>query len=127
MKTGMMMVMTMVLVMATGARANAGLVLECSTLGDSLSAVQLEQGKKGAFLNVIHMDESMDTYPLMDGLSNIKKGDSDTLIGSKSLDKAFGGAIPNAALMRVLPGQKKAYLSVGGMVYVLNCFPNGIH
>ncbi len=119
MKTKWIMVMTM----AIGVQANAGVVLECSTLGDSLSAVQLEQGKKGAMLKVIHMDETVDAYPLMSGLNNIKKGESDTLIGSKDLDQAFGGAIPNAALMRVLPGQKKAYLAVGGTVYVLNCFP----
>ena len=126
MKTGMKTALWLVMAMAMGSQAKAGMVLECSTLGDSLSAVQLEQGKKGSVLKVIHMDDSIDAYPLMDGLTNIKKGDSDTLIGSKELDKAFGGAIPKAAMMRVLPGQKKAYLSVDGMVYVLNCFPNGI-
>ena len=122
MKTKWMILMAMTI----GTQANAGVVLDCSTLGDSLSAVQLEQGKKGAVLKVVHMDDTVDSYPLMNGLNNIKKGDSDTLIGSKDLDKAFGGAIPRAALMRVLPGQKKAYLSADGMVYVLNCFPNGV-
>ncbi len=123
MKTRMKWMMLVALTMMAGAQANASVVLECSTQGDSLAAVQLEKNKNGETIKVIHMDESVDSYPLMSGLSNIKKGESDTLVGSKELDKAFGGAIPNAALMRVLPGQKKAFLSVGGTVYILNCFP----
>ena len=118
----MKMFIVMLSVFAT-LSANAGVVLQCTTPGDALNDVQLiDNGAKAPTLNVSFLDDSVVSMVISSSLKNIKAGDSDTLIAAKDLDNVFGGGIADAALLRVLPGQKSARLAMNGMVYILNCY-----
>jgi hypothetical protein len=107
---------------ATGAYAAP--VLLCSTGGDALGGADLIENEKGeAQLSITSLDDTQaaDVYTLRARLKNIKVGDSDTLVGEKPTSTSFGGGTSDAALIRVMPGQKTAVLSVKGTVYNLNC------
>ena len=96
-------------------------ILACSTPGDALDDVQLVETSRGAVIRISQMDESIEEYAIRSSLKNIAKGDSDTLIGVAANSEEFGGAVTNAVLIRVLPGQKSAFLAKDGLVFTLNC------
>ena len=115
-------VMFVLAMLTLGMNANARTLLECTTVGDALSSVQVIETSRGPAIRVIDLDNSVTQYKIMMGdLTKIRNGRSDTLIGAKNPDQVFGGAIMDAALMRVFPGQKEAYLSANKSVYILNC------
>lgn len=96
-------------------------ILSCSTPGDALDDVQFVQDGAVTFIRISQMDESIERYELRSSLKNIIKGDSDTLVAVAANAEDFGGATTNALLVRVLPGQKNAFLAKDGMVFTLNC------
>ncbi len=96
-------------------------VLACTTAGDALDDVKFIQTDKMEVIRIYQMDESVEEYEVRTGLRNLAKGDSDTLIASAANTEEFGGAMTNSILIRVLPGQKTAYLAKDGMVFTLNC------
>ncbi len=102
--------------------ASEKIVLSCTTPGDALSSVDLVEAKDGRALMKIHrMDDSTETFSLDRNFRNVKASTSDTFIGTKESSIAFGGAISDAALLRVLDGAKAARLAVNGVVYVMTC------
>jgi hypothetical protein len=106
-------------------------ILECITPGDALEVVQLIQKNNSAVIRIefLEDDDSEDgsgnvgseEYAISTSFKNILAGDSDTLIGLGVNSESFGGGRTNAVLMRVLTGQKSAYLAKDGMVYNLDC------
>lgn len=96
-------------------------VLACSTPGDALDDVKFIQKDGEALIRISQMDESIEEYVVRSSFKNIVKGDSETLIASAANSEEFGGAITNSILIRVLPGQKSAFLAKDGMVFNLNC------
>lgn len=96
-------------------------VLECTTPGDALDAVQLiEKGNK-SILRILTLAETKHDYVLNRNLKNIKKGAADTLIGTSKKSIEFGGAVSDAVMIRVFPGQREARMAANGTVYFLNC------
>lgn len=101
-------------------------VLGCSTSGDGLAYLEMSERSDGKAKITIRFteadEETPKAYDLRTGLKNIKKGDSDTLVGYGSKAESFGGANTDSLLIRVLQGGKKAYLGVKDTVFELNCF-----
>lgn len=97
-------------------------VLTCSTAGDGLDAVEFIQRGSSSIVKVSQLDDSSVEYTLRTDFKNILKGDGDTVIGYTDKSQEFGGAITDAALIRVTPSKKSAFLSVNGIIYKLNCF-----
>jgi hypothetical protein len=95
-------------------------VLTCSTPGDGLNDVQIVSGNPGKLI-ISYLNDTEESFILGASTKNLEKGDSDTLVAAKDFDNAFGGAIAEAALICVLPGQKSARLATNGVVYLLNC------
>lgn len=96
-------------------------VLNCTTPGDALNDVRIVSGNPGKLI-ISYLNDTEEAYILSASTKNLEKGDADTLIAAKDFDNAFGGAVADAALIRVLPGQKAARLAAKGVVYYLNCF-----
>lgn len=96
-------------------------ILACSTPGDALDDVKFIQKDNVSLIRISQMDESIEEYEVRSSFKNLVKGDSDTLIAAAANSEDFGGATTNAILIRVLPGQKSAYLAKDGMVFNLNC------
>lgn len=101
--------------------AFAKTVLSCTTPGDALNDVRVESGNPGKLI-ISYLNDTEESFALMGDTKNLEKGDSDTIVAAKDADIAFGGGVANAALLRVLPGQKSARLAANGMVYFLNCY-----
>jgi hypothetical protein len=96
-------------------------ILACSTAGDALDDVKFIQTDDEAIIRISQMDESVEEFVVRSSFRNIVNGDSDTLIAAAVNSEDFGGATTNAILIRVLPGQKTAFLANNGMVFTLNC------
>jgi hypothetical protein len=109
------------LVLTFNAFASEKIILSCTTPGDALDDVNLIVSGDKAVIRVRYLDDSHHEFLSRTTLKNILKGEADTLIGMTSESLEFGGAISNSVLLRVLPGQKKAYLAKDGIVYFLTC------
>ncbi len=98
------------------------MILACSTAGDALDDVQfIQKDDKSSLIRISNMDDSVEEYEIRTSLKNVIKGDSDTLIAAAANSEDFGGATTNAVLVRILPGQKSAFLAKDGLVFTLNC------
>lgn len=106
----------------TAFTAKADVVLRCVTQGDALNDVELIERVNGEpTLKVSYVDETQESWWLMSSLKNIKEGRPDTLIAAKDPNEVSGGGIPNAAMLRIFPGQKTARLAVNNRVFILQC------
>jgi hypothetical protein len=106
-------------------------ILTCFTEDDSIGFVNVIQNKDGTGRLVINnggegADAFEQDFILVSGLQDLQKSDSATLIAVKNrgvyTPRAYT-AVPEAAMMRVLPGKKEARLAANGLVYVLRCNP----
>jgi hypothetical protein len=105
---------------STSLFASEKVVLDCST--DALGYVQIVENQDGkGKLEISYLSDEIKTLNLTSTLKNIIDGKSDTLIATKDNYAIYGGAIENAALLRVFPGQQSARLAVDGVVYILRC------
>jgi hypothetical protein len=123
MKFSLIVLLTVFSAMASAADTT---VLGCSTGGFALSEVNLVQKADGSSVIAVRRSEADDapvvSYTIRSSLSNIVKGDADTLVGVGRGSVRAGGAQTKSVLLRVSPGQKKAFLAMGGDVYDLNCY-----
>lgn len=116
------LLMASAFIIATGSAFAADkVVLNCTTPGDALSSVELVEKSSEALVVVRGLDDSVKKFNIRSSLKNIVKGDSDTLIATSKKSIDFGGATSDAVLLRVLPGQKKALMAMGGAVYTMDC------
>lgn len=100
--------------------AFAKTILNCTTPGDALNDVRVVKGNPSKLI-ISYLNDTEESFILTSSTANLEKGDSDTLIAAKDPDFVFGGGIGDAALLRVLPGQKSARLAANGFVYILTC------
>jgi hypothetical protein len=115
---------TLVLAMMTLASmtAHAATLMNCTTPGDALSSVEVIENSNGlSTLAITLMDGSVKRLKMISNTSRLKAGSSTTLIAARNPDSAMGGEILNAAMLQILPGQKKANLAYRGSVFVLSC------
>jgi hypothetical protein len=118
----MKLILSLLLAMSANAFAGEKLVLMCSTPGDALDAVQLIQAGDKSLIRVSYLNDTFEDFVIETNLKNIVAKQADTLVGTSSKSIEFGGAVSDAVLLRVMPGQKRAVLASGGTVYKMNCF-----
>lgn len=118
----MKFLIALIALVSLNAFAQEKVLLDCTTPGDALDAVKLVQKDDSSIIRISGMDESVQEYTIRSNLRNIAKGEADTLVGTSENSEEFGGAVTNAVLIRVLPGQKSAFLASNGAVFNLNCF-----
>jgi hypothetical protein len=118
----MKLILSLLLALSANAFAAEKLVLMCSTPGDALDAVQLIQAGDKALIRVSYLNDTFEDFVIETNLKNIVAKQADTLVGTTSKSIEFGGAVSDAVLLRVMPGQKRAVLASGGTVYKMNCF-----
>lgn len=115
----------LVSLLSFSAMADDKVLLSCSTPGGALAELQLIESKSGPKIAIDYSESDEDevvSYKIRSSLKNIAKGDSDTLVGLGTETNSYGGAASDAVLLRVLPGQKKAFLAARGLVFDLNCY-----
>jgi hypothetical protein len=105
-----------------GSQAFAAPVLNCSTSGDGLANMTVDSTGKIAIQFSEDTEEIPTTYVIKSGLKDVVAKTSATVIAQKAgSNEEFGGTIGDALMLRILDGQKKAYLSVNGDVHRLHC------
>lgn len=118
----MKLLLTFLLSISASAFASEKLVLLCSTPGDALDAVQLIQSGDKSLIRISYLNDTSEDFVIETSLKNIAAKKADTLVGTNDKSIEFGGAVSDAVLLRVLPGQKRAVLASGGTVFKMNCF-----
>jgi hypothetical protein len=120
----MKIISLLLLTLSVNAFASEKKILVCTTPGDALNAVELIQTGKKNIIRVSSLDDSSEDFISRSSFANIVKKEADTLVASTNKSIEFGGAVTDSVLLRVLPGQTKAYLAKDGVVYYLTCFKN---
>jgi hypothetical protein len=94
---------------------------QCTTVGDSLSEVQiLVDQKNNQTIRIVEMDRSSRRFQMItdyDGKARSNK----TYIASEDLDSAVGGRVPNSVMLEMNVDKVTASLAYQGAVYFLNC------
>ena len=109
-------------VLGQSAMASETTVLRCSSVGDALSLLEVKSSGTVA-VTVGSGDATPATnYVVQSGLADVSSGTSATLVAQKPGGSSFGGALDKSILLRVIDGQKSAYLAMDGVVYRLRCF-----
>lgn len=119
----MKILIALLIVLSSGqAFAKETPILQCSTAGDALGAVDviLKNGKPFIVVSDLS-DNPGELYSVVSGFKDLQKGTSTTIIGQKKGGGSFGGALSDAVLLRVLAGQRKAYFAENGIVFTLHC------
>jgi predicted outer membrane repeat protein len=107
-------------------------LLRCSTDGSALAEVRIqsEDGGHSAALIVQFEETSEDDtdtapplrLPVRSGLKDLITDTSTTILAAKNSVTKSGGAFYGAALLRVVEGKKRAFLSLYNNVYILHCY-----
>tara|TARA_B110001454_G_scaffold218046_1_gene244917 strand:- start:26747 stop:27094 length:348 start_codon:yes stop_codon:yes gene_type:complete len=107
-------------------------LLKCSTNGYALAElkIQSDDGGKTAKL-VIQFEEISEgdtdaapplSLPVRSGLKDLIAHDSTTILAAEKSIEKDGGAYYGASLLRVVEGQKRAFLSIHDNVYIMHCY-----
>ena len=110
-------------VLSFNALAKDKVLLQCSTLGDSLSDVQvIVDAKNDQYIKVITMDQKSKKFMIMmPTLFNKNAKVSKTYSAARFPDSASGGEVDEAVMLEVNANKKSARLDHKGSVFFLDC------
>jgi hypothetical protein len=94
---------------------------QCTTVGDSLSEVQiLADRKNNQTIRIVEMDQSSRRFQMITDY-DAKARSNKTYIAAEDLDAAVGGRIANSVMLEMNVDKLTASLAYQGAVYFLNC------
>lgn len=102
-------------------------VLECSGTAFGIAKVVIDSSGTLSVTLSEDEEEVPTQYKIISGLKDVKNKTSATVIGqsmkmAQEPDGDTGGTVREGFLLRVLDGQKRAYLSLDGNVHRMNCY-----
>ena len=103
------------------AGSRESVLLQCTSVGDALSEVQILRDKKNnQTIRIMEMDRSSRRFKMIMDYDDKAKTNK-TYIASEDLDAAVGGRVANSVMLEMNVDKRTATLAYEGAIYFLNC------
>lgn len=101
--------------------AKEKVLIDCTTIGDALGAVEIKQDEKGVQTVVVTgLDDNSVVYQVQSKYKATSKT-KQTIVAAKDFDNVFGGAVMDALMLEVSADKKTAVMAQNSSVFFMNC------
>lgn len=102
--------------------AKEKVLIECTTPGDALGAVEIKESSKGNQVVVVTgLDDVSTVYKVQSNYKAASKT-KQVIVAAKDFDNVFGGAIMDALMLEISADKKSAVMADRSSVFIMNCF-----